>query len=91
MEKDLTEQEIYDQKLWDLPIFEIKIDGIKDGLSFRIGQPQRIKGKQFTVSDIVRKVIDGEVLYMVFGRDEDNEVSLLKVSSGLPVYITFEV
>ena len=91
MEKELTEEEIYNNQLWDLPIFEIKIGGVKDGLSYRVGQTQKIKGKQFIISDIIRKVIDQEVLYLVFGKDEHDDVKTLKLSSGIPVYITFEV
>ncbi len=90
---DLTEEEICNLKIWDLPIYEIKIGGVKDGLSYRLGQKRVINDKTFEVSDIVRQFIDEERLYIVFGTNVDNreEIKPLKVSINNSIYITFKV
>jgi len=78
--------QISKQKIWELPIYEIKyVDPIK-GMSFRVGQHHR----GHTINSIIRDVIDGEVLYLVFG-EKDGETKLLKSTSGIAVYLTYEV
>jgi len=85
--------------LWEETIHEIKVDGIREGFSFRLGQVLKIRPFGFNgdevkriVSDIVREKIDGEIVYQVITTDMNNENhAVTKVFIGLPVYITFQV
>lgn len=88
---ELTEAEISKRKMFELPIQAIKyIDPFK-GLSFRVGQPLTINSVELKLSEIVRDVVDGEVIYMVFAKDKEGIESLIKYSSGIPVYITLDI
>jgi hypothetical protein len=85
-DSETSSTEVAKSKMWDLPIFEIKIGGSKDGLGFRIGQTHR----DHVICDIIRDVINNEVVYQIFGK-KDGKIKLMKASSGLGVYLTFSV
>jgi hypothetical protein len=83
-------------EMWDLEIYEIKIGGVKDGLSYFQGQVLRkyINGRSNppiarVITHIIRDVVDNEVQYQVYSADINNEedIQLEKVSIGLPVYL----
>ncbi len=88
-----TAEEDYKRKMWEEPnIFEIKFADPKNGMSFRLGQELNIgkKYEEYTISSILRTVVDGEVTFIVYG-ERDGQHRILKASVGIPVYVTFEV
>ena len=85
--------------IWDLDIYEIKIGGVKDGLSFRLNQviTKFVNGRDKApikrrVSDIVRRVIDNEIQYQVYTRclEDDDDLQVEKVSIGNSIYLTMK-
>lgn len=89
---------IDDKLLWEEPIYEIKVDGVKDGFSYRLGQvvnlrPEGIQSNPVKriISDIVRKVIDGEVVYMVITTNEEGEDhAVIKAFINQKIYVSFK-
>jgi hypothetical protein len=85
--------------MWDLEIFEIKIGGIKDGLSYRLGQVitkylnrDRSKALKREVTCIRRRVVEQEIQYQVFTTCLENreDTQLEKVSIDNPIYLTMK-
>jgi hypothetical protein len=85
-------------EMWDEEIHEIKVDGVKEGFSYRLNQVLSIyengRGNPPTkrvISNILRRRIDGEVVYQVYTTNEEKEdYKITKVFINLPVYITFK-
>lgn len=86
---------VEDKQMWDEEIFEIKVGGVKDGLSYRVGQvlTLRVGGETIrrVIDNIRRVVIEEEVVYQVFTCNEKKEdYQITKAFIGLPVYFTFK-
>jgi len=85
MSTEITEEEILNRKMWDRTIFGIKFIDPLNGMGFSVGQ----KHRGYIVSHIVREEIDGEVVFQIFGKNDDG-VILMKAAVGMSVYLTFE-
>lgn len=87
----IGEDQIYNSKIWELPIFSIKFADPKNGMGFYVGQELRgdaLTG--YTVTSIIRSIIEKDTIYMIFG-EKDGETKLLKASIGIDVYLTFKI
>ena len=73
------------------PIRRIIVGDIKDGMSFRVGQPFRAGDKKIEITEIVRDennfFLFGSIRYLIYAKDEEGTHKIWKYIENQPVTV----